>query len=453
MIPINRLPKSDPKPRPGLHKPVVVAFAVMAGLYALDRILMQSPLDKALGKLVESYAQDDGFSGVVLVAAGDDTLLHAAYGPADAATQRPNTLDTRFPVGDVSQLFVRGAVALLAAQARLDPDSAFDRINGRSLPHAVTFRQLLGHRSGLADAYPKDPRLAFESLQNRPIDKADLLRRLTQYAPDSTDDAGRQYGRTGPALAALTLDGILSEGYDAFVQKALLTPLGMAGAGLGVWGDTLRLARGQIQSDGQWNPVPRPDLTHYPGAADGVMTARDLARWRGIGSLLPADSNGISLLGKQEHYGRLAGCRSAFWHMPSQGLCIVILGNRDPAPVEDLATQLATVVLRRRFIDLPPDSLSRFCGRYSGAGPDGRLLWVAVVQEEGLLTLDLPGEGEDRLQVVLRPVSSSRFLAEFLRLSLNLAVDFPSPDVCRMDLGGPIISLARVTARPDTLSP
>lgn len=453
MIPRNLLSKPDLRSRPGLPKPVLVLFAVMVGLYALDRFLMQKPLGQTLARLVASYADDDGFSGVVLVVAGDDTLLHAAYGLADPATRRSNTPHTRFPVGDISQLFTRGAVALLAAEGRLDPDSVFDRIGGRNLPHAVTLRQLLNHRSGLADAYVKDPRLAFEFLQNRPIDKTDLIRRLTQYAPDSTADADRQYGRTGPALAALALDGILPEGYDAFVQEMLLRPLGMAGASVGAWGDTLQLAVGQVQSEGQWMSVLRPDLSHYPGAADGVMTANDLARWRRVQTLLPDDSLTQSLLGRQEHYGRLVGCRTAFWSMPSQALCVVILSNRDPAPVEDMAQQLATLVLRRRVIELPPDSLSPFVGQYQGMGPDGLPLSVFVTLEESHLSLDLPGEDRDRLHVILRPVSPRRFLTEFLRLNLNLTVDFSLPGVCYLDLGGPMVTLTRDAAQPEPLYP
>ena len=143
----------------------------------------------------------------------------------------------------------------------------------------------------------------------------------------------------------------------------------------------------------------------------------------------------------------------AFWSMPSQALCVVILSNRDPAPVEDMAQQLATLVLRRRVIELPPDSLSPFVGQYQGMGPDGLPLSVFVTLEESHLSLDLPGEDRDRLHVILRPVSPRRFLTEFLRLNLNLTVDFPSPGVCRLDLGGPMVTLTRDAAQPEPLFP
>ncbi|HEX6911184.1 MAG TPA: serine hydrolase domain-containing protein [Longimicrobium sp.] len=95
----------------------------------------------------------DQFSGVVLVARGDDVLLHGTYGLENPVTRARMTTRSRFHLASQGKMFTSVAVAQLVEQGRISLDQAV----GELLPghpwtaqaRAVTLRQLLSHTGGL----------------------------------------------------------------------------------------------------------------------------------------------------------------------------------------------------------------------------------------------------------------------------------------------------------------
>lgn len=438
---------------PVLVKQLAFLLLALALINYINRFRSDGPLGETLEKLVNTYAADNGFWGVVLVVSHGDTLLHNAWGPADGERGERNNVNTRFPAGDVTQLLTRGAAAVMAAQYHFDADSMITEIQGQLLPQPVTLFQLLNHYAGLSDAYAKDMRLSLPEMQERPIAPAALLHRLLQYAPDTLAGAVRRYHRTGPALARLAMSAMIDTPYAAWVGQHLFQPLNMTHSTLGVWGDTLSLARGHRHQQTQCIPQKRVSLSYYAGAADWVCTARDMAALSALPGLPGvARPESLRLLGRLDHYGRMPGYRSAFLHMPLQELTVVILANQAPVSVEDMATQLATLVLQRRLIELPPDSLAPFCGLYEGRNVNGEPLRFLVKMDESQLMMTVPGHGDETLTVQLRPESPQRFLTELFRLHLNVVVDFLAPDRCTLNISGWTVKARRI-ASPDSLSP
>lgn|GEM_PF-3181790 len=433
------------KAHPTLLKQAVFLLLALALINYINRFRDDGPIGERLEKLVNTYAADDGFWGVVLVASQGDTLLHRAWGLADASTGHRNTIRTRFPAGDVTQLLTRGAAAVMATKHHLDADSMITTIQGQPLPQAVTLFQLLNHYSGLADAYARDIRLSLPVMQKRPIAPVALRRRLLQYAPDTTAGAVRRYHRTGPALARLALEEWTDSPYESWVRCHLFKPLNMVHSTLGVWGDTLSLACGHRLQNTQWINQKRVPLSYYAGTADWVCTARDMAALSALPGLPGmTQPKALRLQGRLDHYGRLPGFRSAFLHMPLQDLTVVILANQDHVSVEDMATQLATLVLERLLIDLPSDSLACFSGLYEGKNVNGQPLRFLVRMEDSQLMMTVPGHGDETLTVQLRPESPTRFLTELFRLHLNMVVDFPASDACRLNISGLVIEARRI---------
>lgn len=70
-------------------------------------------IDKRLKELVDSYAQNRGFSGVVLVMRGNETILEASYGRADIEWNVPNSLNARYQIGSLSKPVATVTVAQL----------------------------------------------------------------------------------------------------------------------------------------------------------------------------------------------------------------------------------------------------------------------------------------------------------------------------------------------------
>ena len=63
-----------------------------------------------------SRAEKFGFAGVVLIAKGDDILLHEAYGLADRESGRKLTKNSRFYIASISKVFTAAAILKLAEE-------------------------------------------------------------------------------------------------------------------------------------------------------------------------------------------------------------------------------------------------------------------------------------------------------------------------------------------------
>lgn len=101
----------------------------------------------------------DQFSGVVLVARGDDVLLHGTYGRENPVTGTRTTTRTRFHLASQGKMFTSVAIAQLVEQGRV----SLDQTVGELLPdhpwtaqaRGITLRQLLSHTSGLGRLFDR----------------------------------------------------------------------------------------------------------------------------------------------------------------------------------------------------------------------------------------------------------------------------------------------------------
>jgi hypothetical protein len=108
----------------------------------------------AVRTFLEGEVRADRFSGVVLVARGNEVLFHEAHGYADRERKIPNRKDTKFNLGSINKSFTRAAVLRLAKQGKLSPEDTI----GKYLPdypnaeaaRKVTIRHLLDMTSGPA---------------------------------------------------------------------------------------------------------------------------------------------------------------------------------------------------------------------------------------------------------------------------------------------------------------
>jgi CubicO group peptidase (beta-lactamase class C family) len=76
-------------------------------------------MDPGMLEPVDRRARGSGFSGVVRVDAGDQTLFAGAYGLAHRGWQIPNRLDTRFQIASGAKGFTALAVASLVEDGQL----------------------------------------------------------------------------------------------------------------------------------------------------------------------------------------------------------------------------------------------------------------------------------------------------------------------------------------------
>lgn len=175
---------------------------------------------EAMRARVERAARDEGFSGVVLAADGDDLVLRVAVGEGPGGPLAP---DTRFPVASLTKPFTAVLVLQLVEEGRLRLDQPVSEIlPGLLLRGAerVTIDDLLHHTSGMPteenEAY--DLRLAPWELVNRYLGPRAKRPRPGTFSYNNLDFV----------LLGLIVEKLRGRPYAQVLQERILEPAGMA---------------------------------------------------------------------------------------------------------------------------------------------------------------------------------------------------------------------------------
>jgi D-alanyl-D-alanine carboxypeptidase len=217
------------------------------------------------------------FSGVVLVAQGDEVLFQEAYGWSNREEKLRNHMQTQFNLASMGKMFTAVAIGQLKDQEKLSLD---DRISSyvTGLPeqaHMVTLRQLLSHTSGFGDTPANDMRTTEEYVDY--IRKQPLL-----HEPGGSF----YYSNSGYLLLGAVIEKVSGLTYQEYVVSEIFQPTGMEHTNFllkeelpssAVVGYEMKESTGNWQTT--WDELP------YSGRADGGVysTASDLLKfWRAI---------------------------------------------------------------------------------------------------------------------------------------------------------------------------
>lgn len=323
-------------------------------------------LTQELDRLFNAYHENGLFKGSVLVARGDEIILNSGYGLANAEKETPNTPQTRFWIGEMSQAFVVVAILQLQEQGNLAVDDPICQYLDAcpTAWEAVTIHHLLTHSSGIAeyllqgDPWSAEP--TPDQLVNRIIDLPLL------FEPGSQ----RDFSNTGFVLLAMIIERVTGQPYLTFLQENIFDPLAMAGTGRDAQAG--ELAVGYRFGSTEAEDV---DISRYFGTASLYSTVEDLYRFSQAlqtGQLIsqasrdqmfapyfypfsqyPEVGSGYGSLaagivdGRRSSHmsGGLEGFRSELFFYPDDDLTIIILENLGSALPTTTSTQVARKVL------------------------------------------------------------------------------------------------------------
>jgi CubicO group peptidase (beta-lactamase class C family) len=248
-----------------------------------DDAALIAHVQRSVAKLVA----DDHFSGVVLVARGDDVLLEEAYGLADLEQRLPNALTTRYHVGSIDKMFTAVAIAQLVEQGLL----GFDDTLGKVLPgypnaqarQNVTIRHLLTHSGGVGDP--------FRSARHDPARKMDGPQ--SEWFPLFADEPLRfepgsrhEYSNGGYLVLGAVVEELTGQRYHEFVRDHVFQAAGMTDTEPGPDGAipnaAMRYYREPL-NDPLAIEARIPKVEAAPGVGEAMggsyLTARDLMRF------------------------------------------------------------------------------------------------------------------------------------------------------------------------------
>lgn len=330
--------------------------AARPGSMAIAR-LPEPALAEALRQRLDAMAEQQRFSGVVLVAKGDRLLFEGAYGMADVAKARRNRLDTRFGIASMGKMFTATAIMQLVAAGKLDLQaplgSYLPDYPDRGIAKSVTLHHLLTHTGGTGDIFVPEVQAA-RARMHAPADFIDLLgKRRAEFAAG----AKWSYSNYGFILLGRVIERASGEGYFDYVRRYVFAPAGMQQTGRPALSRVSAAANGYVRGrDGRsWSLAADALPAHASPAGGALSTARDLhafARALQTGKLLSVADvetmtrgsvdmpggkyaygfkdqmrDGLRYIG---HGGGAPGANDELDIYPGSGYIVVVLTNQDP---------------------------------------------------------------------------------------------------------------------------
>jgi CubicO group peptidase (beta-lactamase class C family) len=338
---------------------------------------------KEIERHAAGAASRDQFSGVVLVAKGDQVVLHKAYGNAEKNFCGPNKIDTKFNLGSMNKMFTSVAIAQLVQAGKLSYDDTLAKVlpdyPNKQLAEKITIHHLLTHTSGLGDFFKPEffkNREKYVALKDYfPIFAADPL----HFEPGK----GWSYSNAAFIVLGVVVEKASGQDYFDYVREHIFKPAGMTDS------DSFRrdevvpnLSYGYTRFSGNdplgieprkinWMELPlrgssagggystAPDLFKFAQALKGYkLLSKELTEKvtgakvdtqfgtdlkYGYG-FMETQMSGHSVRG---HGGGAPGINSdlkIFW---DGSYTVVVMGNYDPPAAQDLAQKIAEFLARQ----------------------------------------------------------------------------------------------------------
>jgi D-alanyl-D-alanine carboxypeptidase len=395
---------------------------------------------------VEAQAAHRRVPGVqVAIRSGDELVLSAAVGVADAVAGTPLTTEHLFPVASHSKTFTATAVLQLVEAGRMRLDDPIGdwvpelRAGGSPLA-AVTVRELLGHQAGVVrDGGDAD----FWQLEQPFPDRDGVLGEVLRAGVVHARNEHFKYSNVGYALVGLAVESATGTPYAEHLRTSVLEPLRLGRTGADH--DPARAGEYAAGHTGLLlGATSRRTIRHVATRAMAPATgfhstAEDLcvfgsAHFLGDDRLLTDDSKrlmqrlesvvtaygtevgrygvgmGLQTVGERQlvgHSGGWPGHITLTLLDPVGKLVVSVLTNAVDGPAEDLVTGLVKLVdvamAPRAELPRPPTGappLAAFTGRFAS-------LWgvVDIAELGGRLvlvrpTLADPLPGIEELEVV-----------------------------------------------------
>lgn len=247
--------------------------------------LMVERAQKAKQLLLQSY-QDKGPGVAYLIAHKGKTLISGGFGMADMESMAPMSANTISRLGSISKSITAVAVLTLVEQGKLDLDVPISNY-AASLPEhmgKVTLRQLLSHRSGIAE-HAFDESLIPFVWQPMTTDKIIEL----QAAKPADFDPGEkyQYVNFNYVLVAHVIEKILNRPFVEFINEQFK----QWGMNQSFYDENSAVIPGRAEfydkRDDKIINAADVDMSHVSAAGALLSSPQDMAIW--MSSLLKGD--------------------------------------------------------------------------------------------------------------------------------------------------------------------
>jgi CubicO group peptidase (beta-lactamase class C family) len=256
---------------------VAVAVIVAASILYIYPTLHAKTAPKAgsittIDHFVTTLAQQQLFSGTVLIAQNGKVLLDKGYGWADRDQRLLNHPATRFRIAGVTKQFTAMAILLLQEQGKLRVQDLIC-LYVTDCPASwttITIQHLLTHTSGIAEYSTTLP-------SQQAVSPAQLIATFESTPLDFSPGTRFRYSNSGYVILGSVIEKLTGESYAAFLQRSILQGLHLSNTGYDQNSPAL-----PGHATGYKQPWVRADFVDmsvpYSGGAM-YSTVDDLNRW------------------------------------------------------------------------------------------------------------------------------------------------------------------------------
>ncbi|MBI2269293.1 MAG: beta-lactamase family protein [Bacteroidetes bacterium] len=217
-----------------------------------------------------------GFNGNILVAQQGQVIYKKSWGYANYETKDSLTLNSVFQMGSSSKPLTATAILILKEQGLIRLSQTIDEFFPDFPYKKITVKDLLTHRSGLANyMYFCD---SFYCYKNIPLSNDELLKLMITNHPLPYFKPNRrfEYSNTNYALLVNIIEKVSGVSYADFMKQEIFKPLGMNNSRISIT-DTIDLNHNKTTGyEGNWKKYDIDYLDGVLGDKNIFTTVDDL---------------------------------------------------------------------------------------------------------------------------------------------------------------------------------
>ncbi|MEQ8473544.1 MAG: serine hydrolase [Marinoscillum sp.] len=339
-------------------KTLLLSLLISIGAQSQEVNLKSMEIGPKIDVLVDQYMELDIFSGVVLVAQRGEHIYHKAFGLANRASGKANTLNTHFDIGSMNKTFTKVIILDLVDQGKLKlEDNLGEFLDGfpYEVANKVTIGHLLSHQSGLAGYHsPEYWDLPFEEKNLQTV--LQFIRQQPLWFEPGTD---RQYSNSGYVLLGLIAEKVTGQSYFDLVQTRIVGKLGMSetylrekyatpNRAIGYYKDM----KGTLISNDSLREIVTPAGGFYSTASDMMKFYRAFhygnQLWsssaKSLDDMYPFYQEHMNTGGAMTHAGGFEGANTVHYEILRDEISVVVFANMDEVVAEDLGAGILAII-------------------------------------------------------------------------------------------------------------
>jgi CubicO group peptidase (beta-lactamase class C family) len=332
---------------------ILLSVVAMSAVAAPSKKELETRLDAYVAPLIEQNV----FSGVVLLAKGDEVLLHRAYGNANYEFGVPSSTTTRYPIASITKPMTGVILRRLEHAKKLSlADPLAKYIPDFPSADKITLDHLRTHRSGLRD--PEKLRRIIR--QN--FTTAEIVELLKTEPIASVPGETYSYTTANYTVLANVIEKVTGQSFAEVIRRYIFGPAGMADSGeLARTTVVSRLASGYMPDPyGDGLSVSGPEDTSWKtGGGSSYSTTGDLHRFaRALysGKLTPGlDPRKVLLTSKMlekdvhRSSGGFPGFSAHLLYFIDDEVSVVVLSNNYAPVTSGIADSVASMYFERPY--------------------------------------------------------------------------------------------------------